>query len=457
VGEFELRRYGSQGVACSVSWRVLPSGSNPVLPEHFLGGVPGGAYPTGTLSWERGGDQIIPQTITLSPGDPPVAPLTGVVEAFDPIGCVIDEENEEIDLRVLEEVVIPGDAIVALLVPFTELDPETDTGFVRAFGDDAPWNRPVAGLAQDANSATLSTRLYNTGSVTPGDFNCTFTRYTYSVYEKNGAGGKPAASTTIRVSFTDHGHPTWGNVAEGTLVPWHPDWRPSGGFWAGSQAEDNWLIILDTDTGAELDLWQVSLVGGKLQVGSANQIAGDYRTKTAPVPGDIGARGCGIQNLAFLVRAKEVASGAILHALGMPTRAESAPTAPVPFVAPAQKTDGSGTVSNPGIPSGTRFYLSMTNGELDAWVATLPGGLGIAAISTARIIAQALRDYGWFISDHAGAVAHFQFEDYNSGDWTALGMQSRTVGGKPYPESLLDGLITAARLRVIVPSNLYPP
>jgi hypothetical protein len=331
--------------------------------------------------------------------------------------------------------------------------------FTRAFGPAAPWNRPVAGLTQHTDSATLSSRLLADGSVTPGDFNCTFSQYTYSVYEKDGSGGKPAATTTIQVSFTDHGHPTWGNVTEGTLVPWNPAWLPSGGFWAGSNAEDNWLIILDTSTGEEIDLWQVSLVSGKLQVGSANKIAGDYRTKIAPVASDIGARGCGIQNLAFLVRSKEVESGVIEHALGMPTRAESTPTAPLPFVSPAQKTDGNvnlGAVTNPGIPSGTRFYLNMTDTELDTWVAALPSALGTAGKNSARIIAQALRDYGWFISDSAGNAAHFQFEDYNSADWTALGLQPQTIGGKPYPESLLDGLITSGRLRAIVPSNLYP-
>jgi hypothetical protein len=333
------------------------------------------------------------------------------------------------------------------------------SSFTRAFGPAAPWNRPVAGLTQHPDSATLSSRLLADGSVTPGDFNCTFSQYTYSVYEKDGSGGKPAATTTIQISFTHHGHPTWGNMAEGTLVPWNPTWLPSGGFWAGSNAEDNWLLILDTSTGEELDLWQAALIDGKLQVGSANKIAGDYRTKTTVVASDIGARGCGIQNLAFLVRSKEVESGVIEHALGMPTRAESTPTAAIPFVSPAQKTDGKaslGAVTDPGIPSGTRFYLSMTDAELDTWVASLPAGLSTAGKNSARIIAQALRDYGWFISDSAGNAAHFQFEDYNSADWTALGLQPQTIGGKPYPESLLDGLITSGRLRAIVPSNLYP-
>ena len=72
------------------------------------------------------------------------------------------------------------------------------------------------------------------------------------------------------------------------------------------------------------------------------------------------------------------------------------------------------------------------------------------------MIARALRDYGWFVTDHAGS-AHLQFEDRltAAAGWTALGLGRITAGGKEYPRDLLDGLLQRDRIHAIVPSNQY--
>lgn len=343
----------------------------------------------------------------------------------------------------------PYEILVSESAP--ELKPAPGAGAssgARPFGAAAPWNVPVAALRLDPDGDRLCSVLYNSGSTVVGKINLTFSRYTYAIYETDGSRGKPAANRTIEVSFTEHGHLDFGNVPEGTLVPWNDDWIPAFSFWTGSNNDDNWLLSVNPTTGVEIDLWQGRIdVNGKLQVGSANIVAGDFRTKTLPVPSDKGTRGSGIQNYAMVVRPFEVAQGRIDHALCMSTRA-AGPT----FVFPGQKSDGQ--FPN-GIPEGQRFFLRVSDAEIDAHLATLPAGLGTTGKASLRVIFVAMREYGWFVTDRAGAAAGLQFEDYNSADWASLGLQAQTLSlsgtNKLYPDTALDGLITLDRLRSVAP------
>ncbi len=110
-----------------------------------------------------------------------------------------------------------------------------------------------------------------------------------------------------------------------------------------------------------------------------------------------------------------------------------------------------------GIPQGMRFALRVSDQEIDQWLNELPKELPETTRESARVIAVALRDYGWFITDSSGA-AHFQFESrVTSGEkWNALGLDDREINDKKYPRDLLDGLITKERIYVIVPSDQYP-
>ncbi len=127
------------------------------------------------------------------------------------------------------------------------------------------------------------------------------------------------------------------------------------------------------------------------------------------------------------------------------------------FFPPATKVEHPGRVKN-GVPEGTRFVLTITDAELDDWVAALPDQLSPAGRDAARTIANALREYGWFITDTSGA-AQIQFEARISAGsaWDELGLADNSEGAADLPRDLLDGLLTPERIYAIVPSDRYPP
>jgi hypothetical protein len=286
----------------------------------------------------------------------------------------------------------------------------------------------VDGLPQHPQSAVLVDRLWNYSANRPGNFNLSFSGYTYPVYLAN---NNKQRAYPVRA-------PSWCKL-NGTQIPWSPNWQPATG-------SDSQVIILDPDTGREWDLWQASFDGSSIHISNGNLVPGSYLTKE---DGFKPSRGCGIPYLAMLVRPEEIAQGKIEHALSMPSR-NTAKT----FVAPATKSDG--RVTQNGMPMGTRFALNITDAEIDAWVNSLPSQLSDQTRQAARIIAVALRDYGWFISDTAGG-AHFQFEDNATAKakWEALGLGEQYINYKNYPTDLLDGLLTKERIYAIAPSDQY--
>jgi hypothetical protein len=96
----------------------------------------------------------------------------------------------------------------------------------------------------------------------------------------------------------------------------------------------------------------------------------------------------------MLVRPEEIMQGEIRHALSMPIRNTDGKLS----VAPATKIEHP---SHPGdqIPEGMRFALKLTDEQIDEWTASLPKHLPEVTRYSARVIATALRDYGWFITD----------------------------------------------------------
>jgi hypothetical protein len=302
----------------------------------------------------------------------------------------------------------------------------TDSTYVRPFGDAAAWNRPVAGLPTSSNSANLVSHIWD-GAPWPGEVKAYATAYTYPVYDF------ADATETVPVKVINT---SWGSNLIGKTVPWNPSWQPSPG-------PDSQVIELDPATGREWDLWEVSFDGTTLTIGNGNLVPDDYRSDVA---GFSPSRGAGIQYLAMLVRPQEVALGVIAHALAGPIVDVASS-----FVAPATKSDGGGGT----VPMGTRFALNISDADIDAWLSTLP--LTATGKASARVIAVALRDYGWFVVDNGGGPS-VQFEDFKSSqsEWDALGLGSQTVNGKTYPHDLLDGLLTPSRVYALVPSNQYP-
>jgi hypothetical protein len=158
----------------------------------------------------------------------------------------------------------------------------------------------------------------------------------------------------------------------------------------------------------------------------------------------------------MLVRPEEIQLGQVDHALAMAIRNTSG----VSFVPPATKLEFPGRPD--GVPEGMRFALDMTDEEVDQWVRSLPAAIPEGMRRFARIIAIALRDYGWFITDSSGG-AHLKFEAVESAlaDWQTLGvLPSVRDPDRPlltFPRRLLTGLFTVDRIYALVPSDRYPP
>ncbi len=303
---------------------------------------------------------------------------------------------------------------------------------VRPFGPRAPWNVPVAQLRQHPESEIFADRLWRQSpSSQPGNFNLSFDEYTYPVYYAQDATGR------VRVQLDN------GAELDGEQIPWNPAWRPAPG-------DDAQIIILDQAKGIEWDLWQVEFDGETVSASNGSRVAGDYRTKEDGHPS---SRGVGIAYLAMLVRPDEIRQGVIDHALSLPIRNTDGDY----FVAPATKLEHPGRLRN-GIPEGMRFALDVSDADIQEWLDGMPENMRKSTLRSARIIAEALRDYGWFITDTAGG-AHFQFESRVTAgkDWAELGLDYWEFDEfHVYPRDLLDRLLQPERIYAIVPSDEYP-
>lgn len=234
-----------------------------------------------------------------------------------------------------------------------ECIPTAATTFVRPYSDQAPWNVPVCGLAQDARSSDWANRLWlysringqmatnpeaephrDKHGIMFGFDADPSTDFSVAVYDARDATG------TIRV-FQRHGWVGLMSINNGDRIPWNPSWKASTG-------SDALMVILDPDTGRHWSLWGVvqhqggvyndsqcwpsSLywwmsgggyhsgtdlcVGGADLARNASRTAvADYRTNGGNNPA---TRGIGIDEYAMLVTPQEVATGSIRHAMMMP-------------------------------------------------------------------------------------------------------------------------------------------
>jgi hypothetical protein len=312
----------------------------------------------------------------------------------------------------------------------------TATTHVRAYGTTAEWNIPISTAVTRGlhpNESYFRDVLWEAprGRRGPGDnlFTLFDRDYTYPVYKSSDASGQTA---TAAVNF--------GNWRTG-VVPWNPSWTIPAGT-------DNQFIILDETTGVEYNAWQVRYDSGTNRIvpsvsgsGRVSRVtanadesggAGDYRTKTS---GFRPSRGCGIQYLAMLIRPEEIAQGKIYHALSCVMGRSGYRY----YANPATKGERfPGNEADQGIPQGTRFYYDVTDGEIEAHLATLPAAVSTAQKNTLRIVFRAMREYGLIASDQGGAN-HIQFQHDASTDWTPYGMDEVTASnGKVYPRDALD-------------------
>jgi len=300
----------------------------------------------------------------------------------------------------------------------------------RPFGPKAPWNVPVEHLTVHPESKLLVGRMFlDDRGLRAARFQITIDTHTFAVHDAATSLGPTLIKTYWPSNLTGK-------------IPWNPAWKPAAGA-------DAMMIVLDEANGLEWDLEKVDFRLQVINASRANMVTGDYRAKEN---GFLGSRGSGIPYLAGLVRPEEVQAGRIEHALSMSVPNISGSE----FVAPALKAEFPQGAKF-GIPAGTRFALRMTDTEIDLWLNSLPKELTLRTRDTARIIAVALRDYGWFITETSPAnLFHFESRVTAEKDWLNLGFEFKKVRRNEFPRDLMDSLLTSERIVAIAPSDQYP-
>jgi hypothetical protein len=353
------------------------------------------------------------------------------------------------------------------------------------------WSTPAAGLATSPRSAEWAQRIYDyadTRDHTPSvefGFDPPSSDYSVPIYSADDA------TTTIRVfrrPFTSW--PGRFDVALGGRIPWNPSWLPADG-------NDGHLTILNFRTGEEWDLWGVATptfhpayltqvecatnfdnllagydmstdlcAGAAVRITEPSGAVADVRSYRGNYPW---STEIGIQQSIGLATPAEVAAGRIPHALRFEVSSTMSMTGPAcpadvtgpddPRVgstcgialAPGGQFDSRDTVSSPAqlskmVPRGTRFVIDMTDAQIDQWL-DARGYTGTLR-STARVFAVALRDYGLIQVMTTGGSAIIPVSGARNpataSGWRSLGIADD--GGH-----LLDGLITASRIRVLEP------
>lgn len=215
-------------------------------------------------------------------------------------------------------------------------------GVRRFFADDASWNKTISQMGGEFTELKpFAYRLWDYGGGTntsrpnttyspapPGTFFLDFKDYSVPIYDVH------SATTTARVfqvvwSQNQQQFSQSGRIKIGDSIPWNPNWKPGTGF-------DRIMQIVNYETGVVYGLWGVGeapagcfdFLGPNGQAGydASNPnhlcLAGvdTYDNLwTAKEGTTTSERGMGINKLALVTRADEVASGNIGHALELTT------------------------------------------------------------------------------------------------------------------------------------------
>lgn len=416
----------------------------------------------------------------------------------------------------------------------------------RFFTDDVSWNKTATELGISTNFAGYTERMFNYGGAsgwdgsnlsmpydpsTRGKYSIALRDYSVPIYDAT------KKTTSKRVYWASWGFPydnfyecdglgvapCTGNqskvlMAAGTLFPWNPAWTPGTGT-------DRIMMVVNPQTGETWGYYGTDSAGYQCTfLGDASQSGNWGLNVQAYPPYDINdpshmcmaglgrrkdiysisqsttsnGRGMGIDKLALVVRAEEVRSGTIRHALGLtvynqmfgPACSSNSPTAPGAGVScafslpPATRVEhtvkphsgdcGGNTIQGTDanrmrtVPSGMRFRVKPSV-NIESWLDER--GYSGKKRNTARIIARALVDYGFIAAAETGCGnPHFEFDGMQNPDakkiWTEdLGLSDTGIDytgssngapdGKPdYPSGdLMHGLIkSAADLEVVNPS-----
>jgi len=386
--------------------------------------------------------------------------------------------------------------------------PATTSGVRRFFGPGVPWNRPVDEVGIDTSRQDDATKLFRYAGAqgwdslatplaigydpaTRGQWNVALRDYSVPIWDA------AEATTTIRVfksvDAQNQGLP-WAGIEVGAEIPWNPAWKVATGLdgiaaivdhrtgraWelyrpAGSRTNLNCFDFLGPNFWAGFDLMNPNHTCW----GSVNVYDDIYSTERT-----IDVRGMGINKLALVTRADEVASGGIHHALQLTVFntmfgeecPESDPGAGIscafrrsPATKVEHRTPGGGGCGANQLPAtdpirartiaqGMRFRLNITDAGIEAWLDSR--GYQGALRRTARVFAVALRDYGFYPGAETGCgQPHIETDGMmnpaTKATWASLGITDQGYdqdadGMVDYPgKDLLYGLITEDRLQVV--------
>jgi hypothetical protein len=301
----------------------------------------------------------------------------------------------------------------------------------RPYKPTSPFNQPIpSGARVAADSARIVAKLMEFGPIdnlvvgeadSPDD-------YWHPVY----------FSRRSDPVFRLHCSEDWGRCPiEGGRIRIPDAARAAGG-------DDGHLTVI-TRTGWEYDLWRVE---SKPRGGGTLVFSWGGRTRIDGNGLRSGGTASGFGNVAGIIRAGELESGRINHALFMVARCDSGR-----WVYPANKSGSS--CAQRGIPSegapsmGARLQLAMSSPEINA----------LAVPRWKKTILRAMARYGLYLGDTGGNAWGIQLESGSS--FTSFGRADplvafakkngwRSYGGR-YSGSLKEGVDWARYLRVIDP------
>ena len=278
----------------------------------------------------------------------------------------------------------------------------------RPYTVDSAWNTPIGPAPIYDRRSTDMVATIGTGITSDPN------QYSYPVYYADASTPRwNVPCVTYKCTIVSSGG-TVTRVSTLTNVPIPADATTGTGT-------DAQMIIIDTITGTEYDLWQVS----RTTTGWTASNGSVYNVFWNGMPTVYGSRGAGVPYYAGLIRPEEILAGRIDHAIAFayPNSAQGR------CVFPASKTDGKSTLAF-GIPEGARIQLdpSLTEADFDRMGLTRTG----------KIIARALQEYGMInidVSGRAKIIAE-DLEDnpYAPMQWTDpdLNLTSTTIAKIPF-------------------------
>jgi hypothetical protein len=257
---------------------------------------------------------------------------------------------------------------------------------------------------------------------------------------------------------SDYGHPTYWSRPDDPLVRLHCTRRwgrcelegrsiriPRGARPAGG--DDGHMTVVDQERGWEYDLYDVEREGGR---GNVLRIGWGGRTGLYGTGLGSHAVASGFGSLAGIIRAEELLSGQVQHALFLVVHCDSGS-----HVYPAVKSGAScasaGEPNEGAPPMGTRLQLDMSEAEIAA----------LDAPYWRKAIFRAMARYGMFVGDTGSGSwslkeeSGLTYTSFGAPDrWLTLAREARvprdgTTGLHVF--NVRDGIDWKSRLRVIDP------